>query len=216
MTLTPVKRVRRWVRGKIEGIVAEGIGSTAVMNYVPYTDAAAFAIPPGPDPEPAGTRHRGLPLPPPDLFAGYGPAERYVALAEEHVATMLKLLGRTGFALQAGHRVLDHGCAAGRMLRCLSEYAEACELWGTDITARYIYWCQRHLSPPFHFATTTTIPHLPFEDRYFTLIYAARCSRTLTILSARGCSSCGAFWRRAGARISRSTTITRWSCSRAP
>ena len=31
-------------------------------------------------------------------------------------------------------------------------------------------WCQQHLSPPFKFATTTSFPHLPFEDGYFDLI----------------------------------------------
>ncbi len=50
-------------------------------------------------------------------------------------------------------------------------FAKSCEIWGADIEAEYIYWCRQHLSPPFHFATTTTIPHLPFEDRHFALIY---------------------------------------------
>src|SRR5262249_2975428 len=45
-------------------------------------------------------------------------------------------------------------------------------IWGVDVTAEHIIWCQQHLSPPFYFATVTTAPHLPFEDRYFDLIYA--------------------------------------------
>jgi SAM-dependent methyltransferase len=28
------------------------------------------------------------------------------------------------------------------------------------------------MSPPFRFATTTTFPHLPFEDNFFDLVYA--------------------------------------------
>jgi ubiquinone/menaquinone biosynthesis C-methylase UbiE len=58
------------------------------------------------------------------------------------------------------------------MTRWFYEYAEQCEIWGVDISADHIVWCQQHLSPPFHFATVTTVPHLPFEDNYFDLIFA--------------------------------------------
>jgi ubiquinone/menaquinone biosynthesis C-methylase UbiE len=44
-------------------------------------------------------------------------------------------------------------------------------MWGADIQSEHIIWCQQHLSPPFKFVTVTTAPHLPFEDRYFDLIY---------------------------------------------
>ena len=43
---------------------------------------------------------------------------------------------------------------------------------GVDINAKHINWCQLNLGPPFFFATTTTAPHLPFEDGYFDLIYS--------------------------------------------
>src|SRR6185437_620486 len=43
---------------------------------------------------------------------------------------------------------------------------------GVDIWASAILWCKEWLSPPFHFATTTICPHLPFEDRYFDFIFA--------------------------------------------
>ena len=49
--------------------------------------------------------------------------------------------------------------------------AGECEIWGVDISARHIVWCQENLNPPFNFATVTTHPHLPFEDRYFNFIY---------------------------------------------
>ncbi len=53
----------------------------------------------------------------------------------------------------------------------LRNIRNACEAWGTDISADHVYWCKQNLSPPFKFATTTSLPHLPFEDRYFDLIY---------------------------------------------
>ena len=59
------------------------------------------------------------------------------------------------------------------MLRWLHDVSDSCEIWGTEIRFRAgSLGVKQYLSPPFHFATTTTSPHLPFEDRYFGLIYA--------------------------------------------
>ena len=93
-------------------------------------------------------------------------------MGREDVDTMLKLVDASDFALSDGDRILDFGCASGRMIRHLDTLPVSCEIWGTDICAELIYWCRQNLSPPFHFATTTTAPHLPFEDQYFNLIYA--------------------------------------------
>lgn len=57
------------------------------------------------------------------------------------------------------------------MIRHLAPLARGCEIWGTDISAAHILWCQRNLSPPFHFFTNTRVPHLPFADASFALIY---------------------------------------------
>jgi ubiquinone/menaquinone biosynthesis C-methylase UbiE len=57
------------------------------------------------------------------------------------------------------------------MLRHVPEFAPKAELWGVDISAQHVQWCVNNLTPPMHFATTTTIPHLPFEDRYFDLVF---------------------------------------------
>ena len=84
---------------------------------------------------------------------------------------MLEVVKLSGFSFAEGHRILDHGCGAGRMMRHLHDLAAVCEIWGTDIDSPRIQWAKEHLSPPFHFAVTTTIPHLPFEDRYFSFIY---------------------------------------------
>jgi ubiquinone/menaquinone biosynthesis C-methylase UbiE len=77
-----------------------------------------------------------------------------------------------GQSLRLGHRILDFGCAAGRMIRWFKDISHACEIWGVDIMAEAIQWCQSNLSPPFYFVTTTSYPHLPFEDRYFDFIYS--------------------------------------------
>jgi ubiquinone/menaquinone biosynthesis C-methylase UbiE len=101
------------------------------------------------------------------LWLGYN----YPAHGRVHVDKMLELVYASGLSFGVGDRILDLGCGAGRMIRHLTDLAETCEVWGTDISAEHIYWCKQHLSPPFNFATTTKIPHLPFEDRSFKLIY---------------------------------------------
>jgi ubiquinone/menaquinone biosynthesis C-methylase UbiE len=113
-----------------------------------------------------------LPVPPRELWEGYGQdADAYLASGRRHMAIMQEILSKAGFAAENPGTVLDFGCAAGRMLRFYPDAGNQKELWGVDINARYIGWCQDHLPPPFHFATVTTLPHLPFEDRYFDLVY---------------------------------------------
>jgi SAM-dependent methyltransferase len=161
---------RQWLRAKVAGVVEEEIDTPAFVKYVPFTTSSAYVIPRRADDGPA---HRGFPIPPRALYAGYADnPEEWTRRGEEDVATMLRLLAETGYVPQPGQRILDYGCAAGRMIRCLQPLASSCEIWGVDITAAAIYWCQRNLCPPFHFAITTTLPHLPFEDRAFSMIYA--------------------------------------------
>src|SRR5262249_5786559 len=134
--------------------------------------AACYCIPKQPDKsrlDPSSP----LPVPPEELWAGYGPTlEAYLQSGNEHVRSMREILERSGMPVASAQRVLDFGCAAGRMLRWLHDEASVCEIWGTDIRSSHMIWCKQCLSPPFHFATTTINPHLPFEDRYFGLIYA--------------------------------------------
>ncbi|MGZ5002084.1 MAG: class I SAM-dependent methyltransferase, partial [Chthoniobacterales bacterium] len=73
-----------------------------------------------------------------------------------------------------GYKLLDFGCADARLMRNFYELAlrPPGEVWGVDIDARRITWNQQNLSPPFKFLTTTSFPHLPFEDGYFDFVYA--------------------------------------------
>lgn len=113
-----------------------------------------------------------LPVPPQDLWAGYGPdSQAYLESGRVHVDRMVEVFNGGGFDLTQAKRILEFGCAAGRMIRHLPVVAPAAECWGTDISAKHIQWCRHHLTPPMHFAVTTTIPHLPFEDRFFDSIF---------------------------------------------
>jgi ubiquinone/menaquinone biosynthesis C-methylase UbiE len=114
-----------------------------------------------------------LPVPPQNLWVGYGPnAEAYLAIGKRHVANMARILEENDCALKGAKRILEFGCAAGRMIRHVQESAPDAELWGVDISAEHIRWCIDNLTPAIHFATNTIVPHLPFEDGFFDLIFS--------------------------------------------
>ena len=114
----------------------------------------------------------GFAIPPRELWASYCTSpESFVQSGREDVETMTRLLADAGVSLAQAERVLELGCAAGRMLRHLPAVAPGAELWGTDLWATAVMWCQDHMSPPCNFATTTMAPHLPFENRSFDLVY---------------------------------------------
>ena len=119
----------------------------------------------------------GLNIPPRPFWIGYGNdfgdkgKEWYISKGKRDVDRMLEIAMTSGFSLTQGSRILEMGCAAGRMIRHLKSLSDSCEIWGVDINAPLINWCKVNISPPFYFAMTTTIPHLPFEDSYFNLIY---------------------------------------------
>jgi SAM-dependent methyltransferase len=110
-----------------------------------------------------------FPIPSESLLDGYT-VENWLRSGKENVDTMIRLLSSAKCSIQKGNRILDFGCSTGRMIRWLKDPEET-EIWGVDIDARHIVWCQENLTPPFNFATVTLQPHLPFKDEYFDLIY---------------------------------------------
>lgn len=141
-------------------------------TYTPYriqTDSYAIER----QPPPHDRCPQGLPIPPRSLQMGYGGSqEGYLERGREDVAKMRAALEAAGHPITEGQRVMEFGVAAARMLRWLADLADRCEIWGADIDSEYVVWCAQNLSPPFHFVTTTGSAHLPFEDRYFDLVYA--------------------------------------------
>lgn len=123
-----------------------------------------------PQREEARTASDGLPVPPPHLLYGYGEQD-YLETGRRDVETMLRILEAGGGAPDQLQRVLELGCGPARMLRAVPRRPES-ELWGVDISAPHVSWCQSYLTPPLRFATITTAPHLPFEDGSFDLAYA--------------------------------------------
>jgi ubiquinone/menaquinone biosynthesis C-methylase UbiE len=166
-----INPLKAWIRKKIQWIASEGQPGIGALKYLPYDwDTENYSIPKRPSK--CETCPSGLPIPPRDLWYGYGSnKEEYLASGQAPVSKMLDALKKSEFSLGDGYRVLDFGCSAGRLIRHLVQFSDKSEIWGVDVSARHIDWAKQYLSPPFHFATTTTIPHLPFEDRSFDLIY---------------------------------------------
>lgn len=141
-------------------------------SYIPsHPDAWEYCCVPK-DPAIEQSKDHSLPIPPEELWVGYGKdAESYIAIGKRHVADMIKALESDEFSISGAKRVMEFGCAAGRMIRHLPELAPQAELWGVDISAQHIRWCIDNLSPTINFATSTLLPHLPFEDRIFDLVF---------------------------------------------
>lgn len=156
-------RVRHWLRRKAKALRPDRAPTFQELAYIPYKPRKDYVLPPRSRDAAGGE----LPIPPRELWLGYN----YPAHGKAHVAAMMEIVEASGFSPAAGDRILDLGCGAGRMIRHLQHLASKCEIWGTDISAEHIFWCRRNLSPPFRFATTTKVPHLPFEDRSFGFIY---------------------------------------------
>ncbi len=141
-------------------------------RFLPFMENRDFWV----LPKENGSMQKGdddLPIPPKELWAGYGNTiEDYMLSSHYHFDDAMKILRDNGFVLEESRSILDFGCAAGRLTRRFKDVADSIEVWGTDINAEAILWCQRNLSPPFKFVTTTTFPHLPFEDNFFNLVMA--------------------------------------------
>jgi SAM-dependent methyltransferase len=115
-----------------------------------------------------------MPLPATDDREGY--------LGDDHLGYWLLGLGDAlwlreiaqgrGIELGAGARVLDFGCATGRVLRHFATLAPGAELRGIEINTTYIAWCRDNLPPSVWISQGTVIPSLPFPDAHFDLVYA--------------------------------------------
>lgn len=172
------KSLTRALKQEFREKVVEALGGPVpAQKFLPEAyGRGSYAIAREPDHDNVGVSD-GLNVPPRSHWLGYGSdfgdkgTEWYLSKGKRDTDRMLEISAARDFALPRGSRILDIGCAAGRMIRHLKPLAEVCEIWGVDVDAPLINWCKGNLAPPFHFATTTTIPHLPFEDAYFDLIY---------------------------------------------
>lgn len=167
-----MRKILGYIIGKFQGLFIQPTIFPYFISFMPYKkNAYAYAIKKT-EPLKAGS-DRVLPEPPEKLWLAYGlTIDVYLNSGKEHVDNMRSILKDAGFDFEAGSRVMEMGCAGGRMLRWLNDVADRCEIWGTDLSGDHIVWCKQNLQPPFRFFITTSTPHLPFTDGYFDLIYA--------------------------------------------
>ena len=167
-----VRRLLGRLRSRPAGGPAHSDRRPVFPTYFPYMpEASAYLLPK------VGARSAGeaRPVPPKETWisAKYGATdEEYLASGKRDLDDMLSILDRAGVSLDGLGNILEFGCGDGRMIRWLEPLAASREVWGTDIDAARIFWCRQHLGRPFHFITTTTVPHLPFEDRHFGFVFA--------------------------------------------
>ena len=161
------KKLRAWLR------MMKQLMSRSRPIYIPYVpDSTSYLLPKAS----AGDLSQASPPVPPNetwISEKYGKTnEEYLASGRRDVQEMLDILNRAGVSLESLGHILEFGCGDGRMIRWLEHLAGDREIWGTDINAGRVFWCKQNLSTSIHFITTTTIPHLPFEDRYFGFVFA--------------------------------------------
>ncbi|MBX7043053.1 MAG: class I SAM-dependent methyltransferase [Ignavibacteria bacterium] len=173
---------KRWVRGKLRNQLVALEAEKAVLDstdpfripvsYLPYSGQSNSYIFRR-NQEDQEVCEYGLPVPPKELWLGYGRnSKEYLYSGKDQVKKMTDILLECNFEAKSAGRILELGCGAGRMLRWLHPMASDNEIYGVDISAEHIFWANRNLKPPFSFATTTIVPHLPFEDNFFGLIFA--------------------------------------------
>ena len=124
------------------------------------------------------------PLPPPELvhYVGHRDPEEQMAeydlFGRRFRDDILALLPDDWSF--AGKRVLDFGCASGRVLRHFLAEAEEADVHGCDIDRASIEWLRENLSPPLQLHHTAEEPPLPFPDGHFDLVWATSVFSTLS------------------------------------
>ena len=115
-----------------------------------------------------------LPVPPERFWHWYATSEKkYLGGGAHHANQFRKAAKLGGYSFRPGTRILDFGCSGGRLTRWfLDDARKGVEVWGCDIDAPAIEWCQKNMMPPFRFFANTTSPHLPFRDQFFDFVYA--------------------------------------------
>ena len=98
-------------------------------------------------------------------------AEEFITTGNRCAGDIQKALSRAGRDLGSFKRILDFGCGCGRTLIHLKDLAPNAELHGTDIDAKAIEWCKRHLTFA-RFKVSDEMPPLAYSSDTFDLVYA--------------------------------------------
>jgi len=178
MSIFP-NNLRKWIKSKVTNIVKEENKKNKITTesnnlklYYPYKSSSEFYIIRKNNYSNKLFCEYDLPIPPKDLWLGYGESSDEYLKGKIQINQMMKIVENQGYKPENPGNILDFGCGAGRMIRWLKPYSDNKEIWGVDISSEHILWANNNLNPPFNFAVNTVVPHLPFRDDYFDFIYA--------------------------------------------
>lgn len=82
-----------------------------------------------------------------------------------------KSIEKYGHQMGPGYRAYEMGCATGRVIRHFLCQEKGLDLWASDINSNHADWLSKYLKGVKAFQNHS-LPHLPFEDRFFDLVYA--------------------------------------------
>lgn len=86
--------------------------------------------------------------------------------------SVLHHIRKDGGALSSNAKVLEFGCASGRVLRHFACQQEDYEIWGCDLKLRHVEWVRQFLPPRVRIFHNTLMPTLPIEDNYLDVVCA--------------------------------------------
>jgi SAM-dependent methyltransferase/uncharacterized protein YoxC len=82
-----------------------------------------------------------------------------------------QMLQQQGAKLHSEFRLLDLGCASGRVLRHFAAHEEDLTLYGADINRNNVTWARTYLPSNITVFQNTVLPQLPLESNSLDLVY---------------------------------------------
>jgi hypothetical protein len=133
--------IPRRVKRKLHGQIHKTLTSMQIANCYPHRPEddsyTLLAYPLAGGAQPTSQP----PVPHPSLWVNYGTTnQEYFESGREDIAKMRQILEEAGSRIETAERILEFGCAAGRLIRWLDDLATSREIWGVDIWASAILW----------------------------------------------------------------------------
>ena len=116
-----------------------------------------------------------FPIPMPVDREGYLPDHdhRYWASGHTDWLNVQSAINELGVGPQTGNqkiRLLDIGCATGRVLRHVNVFGSGFEAYGSDLAPANIAWMKRYLPAAIKATSNTTEARLDFPDNFFDVV----------------------------------------------
>ena len=162
----------QWLFAKFQSLFIQPTILPYFITFFPYRRTSySYKLPKAKPPRVPGQAAH----PPEHLWLGYGKTiEEWLGLGPPPRRHDARHPGRLRVHVRSRRpRPGDGLSPVRRMLRCLEDVADRCEIWGTDISGEHIIVVQAALERRRSIsASRPQHAHMPFADGYFDLIYA--------------------------------------------